>query len=307
MIEESFMDVSIVIVSWNSEDWLRKCLASIFKQTSEITFEVIVIDNASSDQSVKVAMNEFANVKVIENTLNKGWATGVNQGIEVSQGKYICVLNPDTQFVDRTLEQLVAFLEEYPRVGVVGPHLINTDESTQRSIRRRPRLRDQLRIILKLHLLFPDSKAMQSYLWRDFNYQSTQEVEQIMGACMLVRKEVFEQVGIFDETFFLWFDEVDFCRRVYERSSYKIYYNAHSHLIHAGGDSFDKLRSMKKQRIYLKSLRYYFKKHKHWWSYLVISFFTPLSIVLAWFGGLFKKSSKGKQLENKSKDQFKKA
>lgn len=301
------MKLSVIIVSWNSEEWLRKCLDSLFKQTSEIDFEVIVVDNASKDLSVKVAMNEFSQVKVIENPLNKGWATAVNQGIEAASGEYICLLNPDTMIVDRTMEQLVAFLDEYQQVGVVGPHLINEDGSTQRSIRRRPRLRDQLRIVLKLHVLFPDSKAMRSYLWRDFNYQSTQEVEQLMGACMMIRREVFEQVGIFDETFFLWFDEVDFCRRVYDRSSYKIYYNAHSHLIHAGGDSFDKLRSLKKQGIYLKSLRYYFKKHKHWFSWFTILFFTPLSWFLAWAGGLFKKSEKGKKMQKKNQDRFKKA
>jgi len=301
------MDLSIVIVTWNSEEWLKRCLTSIFAQTSEVKFEVIVVDNASKDQSVLVAMNSFTGIKVIENKQNKGWATGVNQGIEVAQGDYVCVLNPDTELIDRSFEQLIAFMKEYPQIGVVGPHLLNTDQTTQRSIRRRPRLRDQLMILLKLHVIFPDAKSLKHYLWRDFNYQNTQEVEQVMGACMMIRKEVFEQVGIFDETFFLWFDEVDFCRRVAERSDFLIYYNAHVHVIHAGGDSFDKVPSGRKQRWYRKSVKYYFKKHKQYWSWFVLAWFTPLIITIGFFAGLFSKSETGQKTKKKAQDQFKKA
>jgi GT2 family glycosyltransferase len=301
------MDLSIVIVTWNSEEWLKRCLTSIFAHTSDIDFEVIVVDNKSKDQTIRLAMNSFSGVNVIENQMNKGWATAVNQGVEASTGRYICVLNPDTELVDQTMVQLVEFMDQYPNVGVAGPHLINEDQSTQRSVRRRPRLRDQLMIILKLHIFFPDSKSLKHYLWRDFNYQANQEVEQIMGACMMIRREVFEEVGIFDETFFLWFDEVDFCRRVYDRSKYKIFYNAHIHLLHAGGDSFDKVRQGQKQKWYLKSLRYYFRKHRHWWSWFVVSFFSPLSSFLGVLSGTFKKSEAGKQLAEKNKDTFKKA
>lgn len=300
------MDLSIVIVTWNSEAWIQRCLESIFKQISEITFEVIVVDNASQDKTLQLAMNAFPGVKIIDNQDNKGWATAVNQGIEAAQGRYICVLNPDTQSVDHTMERLVAFMDEYPAIGVAGPHLLNEDGSTQRSVRRRPGLIDQLLIILKLHVLFPDSRALSRYLWRDFNYQETQEVEQVMGACLMVRREVFEAVGIFDETFFLWFDEVDFCRRVADRSAYKIYYNAHISLTHAGGDSFDKVRSLRKQRWYLKSLRYYFRKHKHWFAFLVILFFTPLSLFLGWLSGLFTKTGKGSKMKEQTKTVFKK-
>jgi GT2 family glycosyltransferase len=298
--------VSIVIVTWNSESWIHRCLSSIFAHTSEIPFEVIIVDNASEDQTVQIAMNSFTGVKVIKNPDNKGWATAVNQGIEASQGQYICVLNPDTELVDRTIEQLAAFLTKYPQVGIVAPHLMNEDESTQVSIRRRPRLSDQLMIILKLHVLFPDAKVIRRYLYRRFNYKETQEVEQVMGACMMIRRTVFDEVGIFDENFFLWFDEVDFCRRVYDRSNFKIYYEAHTHLIHAGGDSFDQVRSKKKQKWYLRSVKYYFRKHGHWFSYFVLLFFTPLSYMINWFGGFFRKSKKGKQMKERTENQFKK-
>lgn len=298
------IDVSIIIVTWNSEQWLGRCLKSIFDKTSEISFEIIVIDNASRDQSVKIAM-ENEGVKVIKNPENRGWAAAVNQGIEASSGKYIFLLNPDTELYDRTVEQLAAFLNEYELVGIVAPHLMNEDESTQISIRRRPRLRDQLMIILKLHVLFPDAKAIRHYLYRDFNYRQTQEVEQVMGAAMMIRREVINKVGIFDETFFLWFDEVDFCLRVYERTEYKIFYDSEAHIIHAGGASFAQVGTFKKQRIYVKSLRYFFRKHKYWWSYFVVFIFTPL----AWFIGLmssfFKRSKKGKKLEKKTQDEFK--
>jgi len=299
------LDLTVIIVSWNSEDWLKRCLSSIYARTSEISFEVILIDNASDDQSVQMAMNNFSGVKVIENKTNVGWATAVNQGIEVSSGKYVCLLNPDTELHDRTLEQMVGFMDQYPSVGLVGPHTMNEDETTQVSIRRRPRLADQLMIILKLHVLFPDAKPIFNYLFRDFNYRETQEVEQLMGSCLMIRREVIDQVGILDENFFLWFDEVDYCRRVFDRTDYKIFYFANTHIIHEGGHSFSQVGSLKKQRWYLNSLRYYFKKHGHWFSYFLILFLTPLSLFLGWLGSIFKRSKKGKNVEAQTKGKFK--
>jgi hypothetical protein len=281
---EKQLDLSIIIVSWNSEKWLQICLQSIFDQTSDISFEVIVIDNNSQDKSVQIALNSFTGVKVIENADNKGFAQAVNQGMEVAQGRYICLLNPDTKLVDRAMEQMVAYMDEYSQIGILGPHLMNEDETTQPSVRRFPRLSDQLRIVLKLHHAFPDSRAMRKYLWRDFNYRVEQQVDQVMGAVFMIRREVMNQIGIFDEHFFLWFEEVEYCKRMVDRTDYVTFYYPEAHVIHYGGDSFDKVDMPTKQKWYLKSVRYYFRRQKKYFSYLVLLFFSPLSRFLARVG-----------------------
>jgi len=298
-------DLSIVIVTWNSEDWIKRCLTSVFAHTSEVSFEVIVVDNDSQDTTLQIALNHFEGIKIIENQDNKGFASAVNQGLGVASGRFLCLLNPDTELIDRTLEQLVAFLKKYPTVGIVGPHLVNEDKTTQPSVRRFPRLSDQLLIVLKLHHLFEDAKSLFRYFYKDFNYRQTQSVDQVMGACLMIRREVIEQIGTFDEHFFLWFEEVEYCHRLKTKTDFEVYYDPEAHLLHYGGDSFDKVRSGKKQRWYLKSIRYYFRRTGQPFAYLVILFFSPLSLFLGLIGGKAEKTKKGKEVIKKSKEKRK--
>lgn len=288
------IDVSIIIVSWNSEEWLRKCLRSIFAETSEVSHEVIVVDNASKDRSVQVAMNEFTGVRVVRNATNLGFAAAVNQGIAVSSGRYVCLLNPDAQITDRAIERLVEFMDREQGVGVVGPHLVNVDGTTQASVRRFPTWSDQLLILSKLHFLFPDSKALSSYLMRGFDYRRGQAVDQVMGACFMIRREVIDQIGTFDETFFIWFEEVDYCKRVKERTSFQVAYFPEAHVIHAGGDSFQKVSAGKKRRWYAKSVRYYFRKHQQWAAYTAALFIIPFAWFIGSIASLYLKTKKGK-------------
>lgn len=304
---EQKIDLSIIIVSWNSEKWLPICLQSIFDHTSDISFEVIVIDNNSQDKSVQIALNSFTGVKVIENPENKGFAQAVNQGIEASQGTYICLLNPDTQLVDRTMEQMVSHMNTYPRIGILGPHLMNEDETTQPSVRRFPKLLDQLMIILKLHHLFPDAAPLTRYLWRDFNYRVEQQVDQVMGAVFMIRREVVEQIGILDEHFFIWFEEVEYCKRMVDRTDFVTFYYPEAHVIHFGGDSFDKVDMPTKQKWYLRSVKYYFRRQKKYISWMVLAFFSPLSRILARVGQKAAKTKVGKETIQQSKQKQKRS
>ncbi len=147
------MMLSIIIVSWNVRDLLQKCLESIFKYTQNIDFEVIVVDNASKDGSVMMVEEKFPKVELIANQKNLGFAKANNQGIDKAQGKYILVLNGDTELIDSSLEKLVDLMEENKEWPILGCKLLNSDKSLQESVRRFPKFFDQFLILLKLHHL----------------------------------------------------------------------------------------------------------------------------------------------------------
>jgi hypothetical protein len=153
---------------------------------------------------------------------------------------------------------------------------------------------DQALILTKLHLLWPDAPSLARYFARDVDYQRSQDVDQPMGACLMIRREIFDQIGIFDEHFFLWFEEVDFCRRLRQRTQYRIVYDATSAIIHYGGDSFDKVTLGQKQRWYRRSIRYYFRKHKQWGAYLLICLLTPASVLIGLATDLYSRTQGGK-------------
>lgn len=304
-MKEATKDLSIVIVAWNSEERLRRCLASVFAQTSDISFEVIVVDNASKDRTIQMIMNEFEMVAVIQNERNRGFAAAVNQGLQVAGGKYVCLLNPDTEVRDRALEQLVAVMEQQPSIGVAGPQMLNEDGTTQPSVRRFPSLADQFLILTKLHIVWPDTKALARYMARDFNYAYTQEADQVMGACFMIRRSAIEQIDGLDEKFFIWFEEVDFCRRLREKTDMRVWYIAESHVMHVGGASFAKIDNGTKQRWYNKSVRHYFWKHRQYGTYLVLALISPLSRVMGFASSVFSRSKKGKAKIEQKRDTYK--
>lgn len=253
------IDVSLIIVAWNSEAWLRRCLRSVFAKTSELAVEVIVVDNASSDRSVQVAMNEFTGVNIVQNMANLGFAAAVNQGLAVASGRYVCLLNPDTEVTDHAIDRMVEAMDRDASIGVLGAHMLNEDGTTQASVRRFPTGLDQTLILSKLHLLFPDAAALGKYLHRGFDYRKTQDVDQVMGACFMIRREVIDQVGLFDETFFIWFEEVDYCRRV-AQVGLEVWYCADAEIIHHGGQSFGQANTFKKQWLFFRSALQYVMK-----------------------------------------------
>ena len=218
------MKLSIIIVSWNVGDLLNQCLSSIFKQLQNINFEVFVVDNASQDNSVELVSQQFSQVKLIINKNNAGFARANNQAIKQSCGEYILLLNPDTQLIDSSLIDLIKFVEQKKDAAIVGPKLLYPDKSTQASVRRLPSFWDQFFILLKLHNFFPYLGPLKKYHMLDFAYDKVSEVDQTMGAAMLIRREVFDKVGLFDEKFWAIFEEVDFCQRA-KAAGFKIYFN----------------------------------------------------------------------------------
>ncbi len=258
------VDLSIIIVSWNVKDLLKKCLASIYKNQANLSSEVFVIDNASNDGTPEMIKNNFPQVKLIVNKKNLGFAAANIQGIKQGQGNYFLILNPDTEILDNTLEKMVSFMETNNKIGIASCRHLNSDKTLQKSVRRLPRLLPILLILTKLAKIMPDLSVLKNYFASDFDYGKTQPAEQVAGSFFLIRRKTIDEIGLFDPKFFLWFEEVDFCKRALA-ANWQVWYYAQGQIIHHGGQSFAQHLTWKKQLIFFKSAWYYFKKHGFIW------------------------------------------
>jgi len=280
------MELSIIIVNWNVKDLLVKCLTSVFKYTQNIDFEVFVVDNNSSDNSVALIKQKFPQVKLIQNSSNLGFAKANNQAIQQASGNYLLLLNPDTELIDNSIFKMLEFIKQRPACGIVGPKLLHSDKTTQASIRKFPSFWDQFFILLKLHNFFPNLKPIRTYHMFDFKYDEIIQVEQIMGAAMLINKKVFDKIGLFDEKIWLIFEEVDFCKRALD-AGYQIYFYVAAQIIHHKGESFNQQKTLTKQINFNHNLYYYFKKHKPFYQLIFLWFLQPISLLLALLDQLF--------------------
>ncbi len=275
------MNLSIIIVNWKVKDLLRKCLASIYEHTSGITFEVFVVDNDSHDGIEVMVLQEFPQVTLIVNNRNVGFAKANNQAIEQSSGEFVLLLNPDTELKDNAFTKMIEVMKAHPKVGVCGAKLLNSDGSLQPSVRRFPTFCSQLLIALKLHHAFKNVKVIKRYLALDFDYSKEQTVEQVMGAVFMIRYEMLHDIGGLDEDYFIWFEEVDYCKRAHN-AGYEILYTSQAEVIHHGSESFVQAFGPQKQRLYNASMRTYMRKHHGLLPWLGLMLLHPVSMTLAW-------------------------
>jgi GT2 family glycosyltransferase len=254
------MDVSVVIVTWNSQDFIRQCLDSILATSGQSGTEVIVVDNGSSDQTAKMVRELYPQVDLIENETNRGYAQANNQGIEQAQGRYVLLLNPDTQLLDNSLSSMYELMEGNPQIGALGPRLLNRDRSTQASCREFPDFSILIWEFTGLSRLFPRSKIFGKWRMGYFDFDQPREVDQPMGSCLVFRKETLEQVGSFDENFSMFFNDVDLCYRI-KNAGWKIYFHPDARVIHHKGAS---TRKVKRKMIWLSHLAFckFFEKHR---------------------------------------------
>lgn len=230
------MDLSIIIVSRNTGEMLRRCLASLSAGTGGLACEVVVVDNASRDGSPEVVRTEFPRALLIANDTNAGFGRACNQGMARTTGEYILLLNADTQVVGTAIPTMVAFMRAHAEVGALGCRLLNADGSFQASCRRFPTLRTEVWERTGLSRLFPRSPLFAAYRMAGADFGQAQEVDQLMGACLLLRRAALEAVGPMDEGFFLYYEEVDLCFRL-KQAGWKIYYLPEAQVIHHGGQS----------------------------------------------------------------------
>ncbi len=236
MVSSDAFDLSIVIVNWNTREYLLGALESIVKQMGEINVEVIVVDNNSSDHSAEAVRERFPDVELIANKTNTGYAEGNNQGLVRSSGTYVLLLNPDVILPDHSLKTAFEWMEARSDVGALGVRLVNPDGSVQRSVRGFPNPFAVLCEATGLSRMFPKSHLFGAYRMTYFTYQTEAEVDQPMGTFLLISRRTLEQVGLLDEQFTIFFNEVDWCYRA-KKLGWKIVFAPLFDVIHYGGGS----------------------------------------------------------------------
>jgi N-acetylglucosaminyl-diphospho-decaprenol L-rhamnosyltransferase len=266
-VETGGWKLSIVIVNWNVRDLLRRCLHSIMYNfqlpTSDFQTEVIVVDSASSDGSVAMIEEEFPQVRLIAHSENVGFTVGNNQGMAVSRGRYILLLNPDAEIVGDALATMVEYMDGHSQVGVLGPQLLNPDRSIQSSRRRFPTLATAFLESTILQQWFPDNRVAKHYYIADRSDDEVQEVDWVTGACLLARRETIEQVGLLDEGFFMYSEELDWCRRI-KAQGWKVIYLPTARVIHYGAQSSEQVKSFQHIQFQRSKIRYFRKHHGPW-------------------------------------------
>lgn len=275
-----YMDVSVIIVSWKVRDLLRNCLQSIYKETKNLNFEVFVVDNNSGDGTSEMVLNEFSQVRLITNQKNLGFAKANNSAIKKSLGSTILLLNPDVKITDNAIKKSFDFLKSRNDIGIVGCKILNNDGSIQKSVRKFPDLVSHVIILLKLHNFINNFRSIKKYYMLDFPGNKTRQVDQVMGAFYMIRRELIDQIGLLDGHFFVWYEEVDYCKRAIQ-AGWKTFFYAETFIKHSKGQSFSRLKPMSKQFILNRSMLYYFYKHHSKFDYLVILLLYPVSIFLA--------------------------
>jgi hypothetical protein len=254
------MDLSIIIVNWNVRDFLKQCLDSIYRNVTGLSFEVILVDNASSDSSVEMVRERFPHVRIIANTKNAGFCRGNNQGIAASKGEYLVLLNPDTEVEEGALQTLINFAQEHPDVGIVGPMLLYPGGVLMPNGTLFPTLRLALLGATGLIYVRCLSSDLECYGREDF--AGVAEVDVVSGACMLVRRRIFEQIGGLDEQLFMFYEEPDFCLRA-RKAGWHVFYVPQARVFHhwdGVGQSVkqDQIAAIRRQ---LRSEYLYFRKH----------------------------------------------
>jgi len=208
------MELSIIIVNWNVRELLRECLNAIFLYSASQSYEVIVIDNASFDRSAEMIKKEFPQVKLIVNSDNSGFAKACNQGIKIAQGEYFFILNPDTVISSYTLKSIIAFMDFNPTVGVGGCYVYYPDGKPQRSFYKFPSLPNSFGRMFSLFRVLPRT-ALTNYFFDDYpNSRVPETVDRVLGGAMVLRGKALDEVGLFDEAYFMYAEEVDLCFRM---------------------------------------------------------------------------------------------
>jgi GT2 family glycosyltransferase len=252
-------NLSIIILSWNTKEYLQKCLTSLGHRLNSSDYEIIVIDNASEDGSAEMVHEHFPSVKLVVNPTNTGYAAGNNLGISMAQANHILLMNSDIEVIENAPEVMADFLDRNSSYGAVSSRMIQADGTVQRSCTKFPTLLTLLLFDIDRNRLLRQTPPVQDYLMKKSNYLISMDVEQPPAAFFMITRETATSVGLLDEQFFLFFNDVDYCKRI-AKSGYRIRYLAEAMVIHHGGKSVAKEASYRTQW-YIARYRYYKKWH----------------------------------------------
>lgn len=271
--------LTVIIVNWNTGKLLKECLLSLAAlPEKDCMAEVIIVDNNSRDTSVTQAREVQVGVPTtfIHLPQNTGFAAANNMAIRQRRDptSHVLLLNPDTVVKPGALMAGLEELDRHATTGVVGVRLINPDGSTQASVRSLPTLPVFLFIFLKLHRL------RQQLMEPAFDYEKRSEVGQVMGAAFFIHRMLLEKIGLLDEKFWIWFEEVDFCRRAHE-AGYRVIYTPTGSVMHYRGSSFHQLVGLRKSLPLLRSALWYVHKHMGFLAWLLCLVLWPVAVVLS--------------------------
>jgi hypothetical protein len=253
------VDISIIIVNWNTKQILLDCLKSLTKENILYKHEIILVDNGSSDGSQAAVRASFPAVQIIENNANLGFAKANNIGMKVSKGKYLCLINSDVQVLDDCLSKMFQYMENQPHIGILGPKIFFPDMRTQCSCREFPSLWNNFCPVIGLNNAFPQAKCFHFEYMTYFNHDEIRKIDYLAGCCFFIRRSALDQVGLFDEQFFIYSEEIDLCKRFWHAGWEVVFYPNASIIHHHGASSSkDPLRFSGEQ---IKSKVKYWKKH----------------------------------------------
>lgn len=210
---DACLDLSVIVLNWNTCTLLEKALRSVLCQTGDFQLEVLVVDNASEDGSREMIRAQFPQVQLIVNSTNIGFGAGNNAALPHASGRYLLFLNSDTVVTDSALYGMVRFADASPDIGVVGPKLLNADSSLQYSCRRYPNLGAGFFRSTPLGRLFPNNRFATDYLMTDWDHATTRDVDWVSGAALMIRRALVDQIGCFDEDYYMYCEDVDLCWR----------------------------------------------------------------------------------------------
>ena len=250
--------LSIIIVAWNTRELLAQCLESFCQEVQALQaagVETLVVDNSSRDGSAQMVRERFPWVKLIENQTNLGFARGNNQAVHQSRGRYVLLLNPDTEVKAGALQKLVGFMEAHPRAGGAGARLLNPDGTLQPSCYQEPTLPREFWRMFHLDAVIPYG----AYRMATWDLDKPRPVEVVQGACLILRREVLNQVGLLDEGYFIYSEEVDLCHRL-RQAGWGLYWVPQAQVVHYGGQSTKQVAADMFLQLYGGKIRY-FRKH----------------------------------------------
>lgn len=273
------VDLSIAVVNRNTGPLLRACLSSIQHtiQSSGLAVEVIVVDNASTDNSAQQLEADFAGVRTIRNSRNVGFARANNQAFVMATGRHLLMLNPDTEVLGNALQAMVAFLDQHPAAGALGCRLLNPDGTLQVSCGHFPSLANMIPEGLGISRLFPRAPLWRHFKMTYWRHDEVRQVDQPSGACLMIRGSAWQAVGPLDERYFMYFEEVDLCYRL-KQSGWSIWFLPDAQVIHYGGRSSAQDLDVRIVARYRSLLRF-FGKHRPPWQGTILRIVTLIEML----------------------------
>ncbi len=253
-------DLSIIIVSWNVANLLQACLESIYSSPlPSDTIETIVVDSASTDNSVEMVRDHFPQVKLLPQSENLGFSRCNNIGLQAASGRYLFLLNPDTEIMGDALAKMIGYMDANPTVGILGPHTLNSDGTTQSTRRRFPTLALGFIESTWLQPFAPKSMLDHFYI-AELPDDAIADVDWVQGSALLARREVYTQIGGLDDSYVMYSEEMDWCKRA-KAAGWRVVYFGKADIVHHGGKSSEQATARKHIHYQESKLRYFRKFH----------------------------------------------